>query len=367
MPTSAIEHVEVTPLSIPLLEPFVIASGRVDTTRAVLVRAVVSDARGRRVIGLGEAAALPPVTREDQPELLQVLTSVGSSLRGATWSSHEDMKAQLDAAGLQERPVARAGLECALLDAEAHLAGLPMCTHLSGESPRVLATDITLPIAAPEHMAELARQYRTRGFEVFKVKIGKHLDDDLRALTLISRAVPDARFRLDANAAFTAEQAVEVLERASAAQLLLECFEQPCAREDLAGMAQVTARSAVPVIADESVRDLADLERVHAARAAHGVNLKLAKSGGLLAALRIGQRAREMGMRVMCGGMVETRLGMSAMAHVACALGGVDFVDLDTAFLLARDPFAGGYASRGSFLTVGRAAGLGVREVREHV
>jgi L-alanine-DL-glutamate epimerase-like enolase superfamily enzyme len=211
-------------------------------------------------------------------------------------------------------------------------------------------------------MAELARAHRARGFRVFKVKIGKHLDDDLRALTLIARAVPDARFRLDANAAFTAEQALHVLERTRAAQLVLECFEQPCAREDLAGMAAVTARSHVPVLADESVRDLDDLERIHAAHGAHGVNLKLAKSGGLLAAVRIGQRARELGLRVMCGGMVESRLGMAAMAHVACALGGVDFVDLDTAFLLASDPFQGGYESQGATLTVSEASGLGIRD-----
>jgi L-alanine-DL-glutamate epimerase-like enolase superfamily enzyme len=115
------------------------------------------------------------------------------------------------------------------------------------------------------------------------------------------------------------------------------------------------------VIADESVRSSSDLERVHAGGAANGVNLKLAKSGGILAALRIGQRARELGMQVMCGGMVETRLGMAAMGHVACALGGVDYVDLDTAFLLAADPFDGGYSSTGAELHFGGGSGLGVR------
>ena len=71
-------------------------------------------------------------------------------------------------------------------------------------------------------------------------------------------------------------------------------------------------------------------------------------------------RARELGLSLMCGGMVETRLGMSAMGHVVCALGGADFVDLDTAFLLASDPFAGGYTSAGARLTFQDVPGHGV-------
>jgi L-alanine-DL-glutamate epimerase-like enolase superfamily enzyme len=209
-------------------------------------------------------------------------------------------------------------------------------------------------------MLELALGHRARGFQIFKVKIGKSIDDDLRVLAAIAAHIPDARFRLDANAAFSAEQAVWLLDQIERAALPVACFEQPCARDDLDGMARVTASTRIPVIADESVRTLADLERVHARGAARGVNLKLAKSGGVLAALAIGQRARELGMQVMCGGMVETRLGMTAMGHVACALGGVDYVDLDTAFLLASDPFEGGYVAAGSELSFGGGAGLDV-------
>ncbi len=251
-------------------------------------------------------------------------------------------------------------MECALLDAAAQLAGQPLCTWLTGQPPRAVVTDMTLPIADPAHMADLARGYWAQGFAIFKVKIGKAIDDDLRALARIAEAVPGARFRLDANAGFTAYQALRVLDACRALSLTLECFEQPCGRDDLAGMARVTASSDVPIVADESVRTLADLERVIAARAASGVNLKLVKSGGLLAALRIGQRAREAGLRVMCGGMVETRLGMTAMGHVVCALGGVDFADLDTAFLLASDPFDGGYTSEGATLRFLDAPGHGV-------
>jgi L-alanine-DL-glutamate epimerase-like enolase superfamily enzyme len=229
-----------------------------------------------------------------------------------------------------------------------------------GGEPRELISDITLPICEPARMAELAAEYRRQGYRHFKVKVGKSLDADMRALRAVHAHVPDGFYRLDANAAFSASEALSLLRLARSAGLALECFEQPCARADLEGMAQVAREGGVPVIADESVRDQADLTRVLAAHAAHGVNLKLAKSGGLLAALAVGRRARAHDLQVMCGGMVETRLGMTAMAHVACALDAVEYVDLDTAFLLADDPFEGGYEARGPALQLCAGAGLGV-------
>jgi L-alanine-DL-glutamate epimerase-like enolase superfamily enzyme len=173
--------------------------------------------------------------------------------------------------------------------------------------------------------------------------------------------VPDATFRLDANAGFTADQALELVREARTAGLDLECFEQPCARDDLDGMAKVVREGGVCVLADESVRDEADLTLVTSRNAAHGVNLKLAKSGGMLAALALGRSARKAGLVVMCGGMVETRLGMTAMAHVACALDHVDYLDLDTAFLLSDDPFEGGYRERGAELEISSRPGFDLR------
>ncbi len=91
-----------------------------------------------------------------------------------------------------------------------------------------------------------------------------------------------------------------------------------------------------------------------------GVNLKIAKSGGLLAARAIGLEAKRRGLKVMMGGMVETRLGMTAAAHLAASLGGVDFADLDTAFLLTEERFDGGYSASGATLTLPDSPGLAI-------
>jgi len=372
VPAVRIEALQAVALSVPLREPFVIASGRVDATRAALVRVRLSAlATGARALGLGEAAALPPVTREDQPDLLAALPALALRAIGTELHDLAALERTLDA-WLPAQPVARAGLECALLDAIARLCGAPLGVLLGGALPCRLHTDITLPIAEPEHMGELAREHAAHGFSAFKIKVGKRLEDDLRALAAVATAVPAARVRLDANAGFGAADALRLCAEARRLGVQLECFEQPCARADLDGMAEVAAKAGVPVIADESVTTLAELERVIAARAAHGVNLKLAKSGGLLPALAIGRAARAAGLQLMCGGMVETRLGMTAMAHIACALGGlhdgaggtaVEYIDLDTAFLLAADPFEGGYEARGAELALTGGPGLDLREL----
>ncbi|HRI66657.1 MAG TPA: dipeptide epimerase [Polyangium sp.] len=372
-----IVHVEIVPLSIPLLEPFVIATGRVDVTRAAQVKITLrAESSGQTTWGLGEGAALWPVTVEDQPEVLAALEAAQSCLSGTQIHLPKvDGKTPLDLQALGEltktldaafpsSPVARAALETALCDAWARLEGLPLRTLLGGTiggSTRTLETDMTIPIAEPRQMAEGARAWAARGFTHFKVKVGKDLDSDIAALLAIQKAVPRARFRIDANAGFTAAEAIRLVRAIQAQDLVVECYEQPCAANDLEAMALVTAALDVPIIADESVKYVEDLERVITTRAADGVNLKLVKSGGPLGCLAIGRLAKERGMPLMMGGMVETRLGMTAGAHVAAALGGVEYVDLDTAWLLAEDPYAGrGYIADGPRYELPDEPGLGI-------
>jgi L-alanine-DL-glutamate epimerase-like enolase superfamily enzyme len=355
-----IVSLDAVPLTVPLREPFVIATGRMDATRAALVTLELEDGEGRRARGLGEAAALPPVTREDQPDLLRAIAAARARLVGVALPELGAADAAL-AAALPGAPVALAGVAGALADAWARLVCVPLHALLgSAGAPASLESDITLPIGEPARVAALAVTYRRDGFSCFKAKIGRDFRADHAALRAVAAAVPDARFRLDANAGFSAHDALALLELVVADGLRLECFEQPCARDDLDGMARVAAASPVPVVADESFRGARDLDRLVSARAAHAVNLKLAKLGGPAAAVALGREARRRGLRLMAGAMVETRVGIATMVHVVAALGGVDWVDLDTAHLLAEDPFDGGYAAQGSSLLVEAGSGTGV-------
>jgi L-alanine-DL-glutamate epimerase-like enolase superfamily enzyme len=360
-----IEQLSARALSVPLKEPFVIATGRIEATRAVEVLARVRW-RGRTETGLGEAACLPPVTNEDQDDVLVEVDHAARALTGRHLIAREEEVETAIASALPDGPVARAGIETALLDALSRCAGVPLRTMLGaerGQATNELETDITIPIAEPMRMAELANEWVRRGFRALKIKVGKDVDADVRALEAIARAAPGARLRIDANAGYTASQAIAVAGACDRLGLgeVIECWEQPCAADDREGMRRVAAAVKATVVADESVRSFSDLRELVECPFAGAVNLKLAKLGGVLVCLRMGIAAQEAGLKIMAGGMVETRLGMTAAAHVACALGGVDFVDLDTAWLLSDDPYQGGYEAEGPRYTMPLSTGLGVQ------
>ncbi len=340
-----------------------IATARVEVTPSVLVRVEVEGPRGR-AIGLGEAACLPPVTHERPADVHASLGALAPALVGRSLAAPTaDAFAALVGEALDGAPVARAGLQVALLDAVARAEGRHLVSLLdpSVPLPRTLVSDVTLPILPVERMVTLADGWRARGFRTFKVKVGHDLEKDREALLAVAGRVPDARFRLDANAGFTPAEAVTLLRACVGAGLRIECFEQPCAREDVDGLEAVQAAvPGVPVVADESLRGPEDLEAILARQGRiGGVNLKIVKLGGILEALAIGRRARAAGLHVMVGGMVETRLGMSTGACLAACFDEV-LTDLDTAWLLARDPFTGGYDARGEDYAVGRGIGHGV-------
>ncbi|MEW5742506.1 MAG: enolase C-terminal domain-like protein [Myxococcota bacterium] len=351
-----IDSVVSRALSVPTAEPFVIATGEVHATRSVLAKVVLEDlGDGRRSQGLGEGSCFPPVTREDQPEALAGLERAVPLLVGSKVTSLLQLQSLLDGV-LGDLPVARAALEVACLDALARLDAAPLYQWLEGDDGAAspLETDVTIPLLPPERMAALAAEWWARGFRALKVKVGKHLEDDLKALGAMVKATPQARFRPDANGGLSVEEALAWLAAARTLGAHVDCFEQPCATR--AELEEVARRTDVPVIADESVKQASDLEGL----SVDGVNLKIAKSGSLLRARDVGLLARTRGLKVMVGGMVETRLGMTAAAHLAASLGGADFADLDTAFLLTSDPFHGGYVATGAQLALPDAPGLGI-------
>jgi L-alanine-DL-glutamate epimerase-like enolase superfamily enzyme len=191
---------------------------------------------------------------------------------------------------------------------------------------------------------------RLRGYPILKVKVGGW--DDVRTLRAV-REVSGAELWVDANEAFSTDEAVEL---ARELRGIVGMIEQPVpASAGPAAMRAVTeAAHPVPVIADEGAVDARDVPKL--AGSVSGVNVKLAKCGGIRGALEMVHTARAHGMRLMLGCMVETSLGIAAAAHVS---GLFDFVDLDGAMLLADDPFAGLVYDHGRIL-LPNSPGLGV-------
>jgi L-alanine-DL-glutamate epimerase-like enolase superfamily enzyme len=170
----------------------------------------------------------------------------------------------------------------------------------------------------------------------------------------VRAARPDVTLYIDANAGWTADEAIREIDRM--VELGVALVEQPTAKNDYEGMGRVQAACAVPVVADESVQTMADVERL-AAAGVGGINLKLMKVGGLAPGLAMLRRARELGMGIMLGCMVETSIGATAMAHL---MGLADWLDLDAPWLIANDPFDGLTYDAAGHVHVPDRPGIGV-------
>ncbi len=332
-----IERIEAHPLSLPLLLPFSISTGAQAQADNVLVRVFLSGG----IVGLGEAAPFPAVNGETQAQALEALEALDRALRGR------------DAGRLAALPTgsecksAQCAVEVALLDAFCRAHGLSMWRYFGGQA-RVLLTDFTVTTGTAEAAQKAAARIVERGFTTLKLKVGGvPLDVDEARIEAVVRAAPGAELILDGNCAFSG--AGEVLRLCRTAERVggrVVLIEQPFSREDEASQAELAAKSAVPVAADESVASVGDVVRIAERKLAQIVNLKPMKSG-FFAARDMAIIARALGLGTMIGAMVETELALSASACLAAGLGGVQFCDLDTHMFLAESPMRGGFRQEG--------------------
>lgn len=346
----------VHPLDAPLKSAFTIASASVDTVRNIAVSVTLGDG----TVGWGEAPTLPPVTHEDQDTAYAAAKGEAQWIEGRSVGEWRRLAAELFER-IPEYASVRAGIEMALLDAFARQAGCPLYTLFGGCGTR-LTTDITIPICADDEAERLAAEYRRRGFSVIKVKTGTNVGEDIVRLQAIRRGHPDCRLVVDANAGYTADEALSLLGALQRSGVRLALLEQPVAREDWEGLGRLSRDTGVPVAADESCRSPADALRIVRGELAQVINIKPAKCG-VVQALDIAAIARSAGLGLMIGGMVETRLAMGFSAHFAAGLGGFDWIDLDTPLLLAADPISGGCRIQGAHYDLdpsiaGHGAGL---------
>lgn len=243
---------------------------------------------------------------------------------------------------------ARAAVSSALHDLYAQKLGIPL-HRMWGLRPD--ATPLSSFTIAIDDADGLRRRVAAAAqYPILKIKLGTARDEEI--VRTVREAAPDKVLRVDANAAWTPGEAVE--RSAMLRDNAVESLEQPVAAEDIEGMRFVRERCGMPVIADESCRVAHDVPRL--AGACDGINLKLAKCGSLREAIRMIHTARAHDMTVMAGCMIETSLGISAIAQVAPLL---DSADFDGAALLADDPFQG-VTIHGGRVTLLDAPGLGV-------
>jgi L-alanine-DL-glutamate epimerase-like enolase superfamily enzyme len=333
-----------------LNNPFVVSYGASDTRQAFIIKIPDLDNPARSAFGEG---TIPPYYRVDPTAMTDYWATLATDER--PWPDNpKDIRNFLP-----DGPApAKSAIDLALHDRIAKRANLPLHKLLALPAPIALHTSFTISLDEPANMAAFAAKFKQ--YPVLKLKLGgpdtangdpSHLD---RARVFAVRAArPDARIRVDANAAWTPDQAKKDLPWLAEAKV--ELIEQPLAQHQLKEMGELQQHTPIPILADESVQSLQDVKTL-ADAGVKGINLKLMKVGGLSAAVEILHYAKNRGLLIMLGSMIETSLGTTAMAQLS---GAADFVDLDAPLLIANDPFTGiTYTPTGQITTPTRP-GLG--------
>ena len=331
--------------------PFVIARGGSSEWRLVRVRLVDRDG----VEGWGEAAPsrFYGETAETVIAALERLAPVAEQILTRDAFALEDLESELPKV-LRFNGAARAAISAAAHDLVGKRLGVPVWKLWGLDRAKAPLSSFTIAIAPTDE--ELVRRVQdAAAYPVLKVKLGT--DRDAEIVRLVRAATPDKVLRVDANAAWTPKHALHMMD--VLVEQGVEFVEQPLPPHDLNGLRFVRERAPLPIVADESCLTSADVPKL--AGVVDGINIKLAKCGGLREALRMIATARAHGMLVMAGCMIETSLGISAAAQFAPLL---DYADFDGAALLAEDPFVGA-SIEGGRVALADAPGLGVRERRE--
>ena len=329
-----IVKIELIPIELPLIEPFVISYGTAAGVESVLVR--ITDRAGNT--GWGEGTPDETVTGENRSTLLRDLQEIAvPGMLGFDARRRDFATAELERL-LPNAPTARCAIDIALHDLAGRKAGLPLWALLGG-SKSTLQISRVVSMREPERMAADALKHVQDGFATVKLKVGQKdaVETDIERVRQVRAAVgPDIGIKIDVN------QGWVDAETAAPAMIAMQEFapdyiEQPVSQHDLLALAEARRRSGARTMVDEACHGPADMLRVVELGAADLVNIKLMKTGGLYSALAVDAIARAAGIASQIGTMVESSIASAAGLHFAASRGNVQTVEMGGPIMLAED------------------------------
>jgi len=350
--TVTITSIDIYRFSIPM-EPFTIATGTMNHAQNVFIRIHTN----KGFYGVGECSAFPMIVGETQDTCLVMAKDFAKLWIGKDALEIPARMQQLHDAAAGNTTI-KSAFDIALYDIAAKNAGLPLYKFLGGER-RVVESDITIGINTPEAMAKKAFDFKASGANIIKVKLGKGAETDVERIKQIREAVgPQMKIRVDANQGWSFEDAVFALQ--AIGQYDIEFCEQPMRTWYDDRLPRLMQVSPVKIMADESVYNHHDARMQINSGSCDYINIKMAKSGGILEAKKIHDTAAEKGIPCMMGGMLESRIALSAKLHFVYASPNIKFYDMDTCMLgHLVDPCIGGVTYDGYKLNISDAPGIG--------
>ncbi|MDP4286050.1 MAG: dipeptide epimerase [Bacteroidota bacterium] len=353
-PDFQITQIEIYKLFIPLKKPFIISLGTIHNAENIIV--VILTNQG--INGFGECSPFTTINGENQSTCFLVGQLIAKILKGKNpldIQGNMDMMDEL----IYGNSSIKSAFDIAMHDIAAQSAGLPLYQFLGGKKDKILATDYTISIDEPQKMAADALKIKNAGFPVIKVKLGKGKEIDIKRIKAIRKAIgKKLPLRIDANQGWDVNTAIEILEALKNDNI--QYCEEPIPRWDFLNLKKVKKKSSIPIMADESCCDHHDAKTLIQLGACDMFNLKLGKSSGLLKGGKIIALAEKEKMAMQVGGFMESKIAMTANAHLALSSKYILHCDFDTPLMFAEDPVSGGivYKEKG-IIEVPESAGLG--------
>ncbi|WP_173917205.1 dipeptide epimerase [Halobacillus sp. Marseille-Q1614] len=355
-----IQSIETYRIAVPLKKPFKTALRTVTVAESIYVKVICDN----KITGFGEAPPTHVITGESLSSIEYAVQSIlKPAILGKTLLNREELFQTLHHS-LIGNPSAKAAVDMALHDCLAQHCQLPLYQLLGGYQNQ-LETDYTVSVNEPDEMASDAKQYIADGFNILKIKVGKdEIEKDIRRIKAVRDTIgPSSVIRLDANQGWTVKEAIYAIRRMENLDLGIELVEQPVPAHDIDGLKQVSDHTFIPIMADESVFSIHDAKRVLETKSADMINIKLMKAGGIYQALKINQLAEAYGIPCMVGSMIETKLGITAAAHLAASQKNIIHFDFDAPLMLSFDPVGGGVVYNKNFITLPADHGLGIQSM----
>jgi L-Ala-D/L-Glu epimerase len=352
-----IERIQIYKYSIPML-PFTIATGTMDFAQNILIKIFTSE----NIIGIGECSAFPMIVGETQNTCYEMAKDFARLWKGKDALNIEERLSDLHLFTAGNSTI-KSAFDMALYDMASQHANQPLCEFLGGTKKEML-TDITVGIGSPETMAAQAKAFVEKGASILKIKLGKDVATDVLRIKTIRESIGNnIKIRIDANQGWSVHDATNALTQLG--KYNIEFCEQPMRTYNDEYLPALIKTSPIKIMADESVYNHHDALRLIKNNACDYINIKFAKSGGIHEALKIIAVAKENNIPCMMGGMLESRVALSAFAAFAAANPQIIFYDMDTCMLGHKvDPVIAGVTYNGYMvqLPTGIGIGAGVEE-----
>lgn len=347
-----ITHTEIYKYTIPMV-PFTIATGTMHFAQNMFIRIYTDEG----IVGVGECSAFPMIVGETQNTCFELAKDFAQLWKGKDALSIEERLNELHLF-IAGNYTAKSAFDIALYDIAAKQAQQPLYKFLGGKK-KVIESDLTIGIHTPKIMAKTAIDFVKKGVQIIKVKLGKNAKEDVERIKQIREAIGnEIILRIDANQGWSYEDAVFAL--TSLGKYNIQFCEQPMQKFNDELLPQLCTLSPIAVMADESVFTHHDAERIIKNKASKYINIKFAKSGGINEAILINKVAEKNNIETMMGGMLESKIALTAKVHFAMAFDNIKFYDLDTCLLgHLKDPVIGGATYNGMFLELNDAIGIG--------